>query len=57
MKYVKYYKGTNAPFDVTKEEAKSTLEGYWNPEFLNDIFDNEKSFRLETPYSIVFTIK
>lgn len=55
MKYIKYYKGTTQPFEITKEEAKSTLAGHWKPEFLDDIFDNEKVFRLDTPYSTVET--
>lgn len=56
MKYFKRYKECDAkPFEVTKEEAKRTLEGYWEQEALDDIFEKEKPFRLWTPYAEVWT--
>ena len=55
MKYMKCYHGTTKYFDITKDEARSSLEGTYKPEFLDDIFENEKSFRLETPYSTIET--
>lgn len=55
-KYFKQYKGTQfAPQEVTKETARETLEGYYKKEALDDIFDNDRGFRLETSYSIVWT--
>ena len=56
MKYFKQYKEKNSKsFEVSKNEAIRTLEGYWKPEALNDIFDNEKGFRLFTPFADVWT--
>lgn len=55
MKYIKYYTATSQPFEITKSEARKTLDGYWKAEALNDIFDNEKMFRLYTPFSVVET--
>lgn len=55
MKYIKYYTTTSQPFEITKSEARKTLDGYWKAEALNDIFDNEKMFRLYTPFSVVET--
>lgn len=55
-KYFKQYKGTQfAPQEVTKEKARETLEGYYKKEALDDIFDNDREFRLETSYSIIWT--
>ena len=56
MKYFKVYKGTNWTHqEVSKEEARKTLEGHYKKEALDDIFDNERGFRLETPFAIVWT--
>ena len=56
MKYYKIYEEVNAkPFEISKDEARRTLEGYWKPEALDDIFDNEKSFRLFNKFSTVWT--
>ena len=56
MKYIKTYKSANSkPCEITKDEARKTLEGYWKAEALNDIFDNGKMFRLYTPFSVVET--
>lgn len=55
MKYYKMYKETGECFEITKEEAKSTLEGWWDQKALDEIFDNDKSFRLYTPVSDVWT--
>lgn len=58
IKYYKLYKGTQfAPQEVTKEEARKTLEGYYKAEALDDIFDNGKGFRLATAYSEIWTSK
>lgn len=56
MRYFKQYKEAGEkPFEVTKEEAAETLAGYWNAESLKDIFDNDRCFRLWTPFSEVWT--
>lgn len=56
MKYIKFYRdGNSNSFEITKDEARRTLEGYWKPEALDDIFDNEKGFRLYSPFAIVWT--
>ena len=56
MTYYKLYKGTQfAPQEVTKEKARETLEGYYNKEALDDIFENGKEFRLATAYSEIWT--
>lgn len=57
MKYFKQYKEINAiPFEITKEEARKTLEGYWIEDAINDMFENDRQFRLFTPFSIVWTM-
>lgn len=56
MKYFKQYKDAGAqPVEVTKEEAKRTLEGWWEQKALDDMFDNDKAFRLFTAYVDVWT--
>ena len=56
MKYYKQYKEPNAkPFEISKDEARQSLEGYWKPEALDEIFDKEKGFRLFTPFAIIWT--
>lgn len=56
IKYYKLYKGTQfAPREVSVKEAMQSLEGYYKDDALKDIFDNEKEFRLSTPYSEVWT--
>ena len=44
-------------FEVTKEEARQTLEGYWDTECLDRIFGNEIVFRLFTPFAEVWVKK
>ena len=57
MKYFKQYKEINAiPFEITKEEARKTLEGHWIEDAVNDIFENDRQFRLFTPFSTVWTM-
>lgn len=56
MKYFKIYKETGAEAEeITKAEAKRTLEGWWKQEALDDIFDNEKAFHLWTAFAEVWT--
>lgn len=57
MKYFKQYKEINAtPFEITKEEARKTLKGYWVEDAVKDIFENDRQFRLFTPFSTVWTM-
>lgn len=55
MKYFKQYKGSEEVKEITKEEAKRTLDGWWKEEALKDVFENEKPFRLYTAYAEVWT--
>lgn len=56
MKYYKQYKEADAEaVEVTKAEAKRTLEGWWAQEALDEIFEQERGFRLYTPYADVWT--
>lgn len=57
MRYYKQYKEINAtPFEIAKEEARKTLEGYWIKDAVKDIFENDRQFRLFTPFSTVWTM-
>ena len=56
MKYFKQYKEADAvAMEITKEEAQHTLEGWWTDESLEDIFTNDRMFRLYTAFCIVWT--
>lgn len=57
MRYFQKYKEPNATeFEITKKEAKRILEGNWKQEMLEDIFENDKSFRLFTMFSVIWTM-
>ena len=56
MKYFKQYKGEDEVKEITKEEARRTLEGWWKDEALEDIFNNDKCFRLFTAFCEVWTM-
>ena len=56
LRYYKLYREQNAKaVEITKAEARQTLEGYWAD--LDRIFDNDIGFQLYTPYAIVWTAK
>ena len=56
MKYYKQYKEDGAEaIEITKGEARHSLDGWWKEEALDDIIKNEKEFRLYTPYVDVWT--
>ena len=56
MRYFKQYKDKDAEaVEITREEAKRTLEGWWQEDCLTDIFENNREFRLYTAYSTVWT--
>lgn len=57
MRYFQQYKEPNAEvIEITKERARFVLEGNWKEEMLEDIFENNKSFRLFTPFSKIWTM-
>ena len=41
---------------ITKEEARYFLKGAYVEEAVDDIIDNNKSFRLRTPYRDIWTV-
>lgn len=55
MKYFKQYRGEDEVKEIAKEEAKHYLEGWWKDDALEDIFANNKAFRLWTPYCEIWT--
>ena len=56
MTYFKQYKEVNAkPFEISAEEARHALDGNWKSEYLDDIFNNNKCFRLYTPFAEIYT--
>ena len=55
MKYFKQFKGKDEVMEITKEQARNTLDGYWKDEWLDEIFAKEKKFRLSTNMSYVWT--
>lgn len=55
MKYYKLYREPGSEyFEITKEEARQTLESYYTPECIDRIFNEELSFRLCTSFSTVW---
>ena len=58
MKYFKQYKEPEAKaFEITKEEAKQSLEGYWNQDALNEMFESDTPVKLFTPWAEVWSVK
>ena len=55
MKYFKQFIGKDEVKEITKQQARDTLTGWWKEECLEDVFTNNKSFRLYNPFSIVWT--
>jgi len=55
MRYFKQYKDADHSEEITQDEAKHLLEGWWKEESLNEILNNKKQFRLFTPYVDVWT--
>lgn len=41
--------------EIPKSKARELLSGYWKEECLEDIFNNEKVFRLSTPYRTIWS--
>jgi len=56
MKYWALFKDPKAEKkEITKEQARDCLTDYWKPEYLADLFDNNKEFRLWTSFYDVWT--
>ena len=56
MTYWKQYKEEGAKaVEITKAEARKTLDGHWDAKQLDEIFDNGIGFRLFTPFAEVWT--
>lgn len=55
MKYFKQFKGDDDVVEITKEQARHTLDGYWKDKWLDEIFAKEKQFKLSTNYAYVWT--
>lgn len=55
MKYFKKYVDENDAVEVTAEEAKRALDGWWDRDCLDEVFANASAFRLWTPYCEVWT--
>lgn len=55
MRYFKQYKDADHSEEITKEEARYLLEGWWHETMLDEIFDNNGGFRLYTAYVDVWT--
>lgn len=56
VRYYKKYKDMDAKaFEITKAEARQTLDGYWDKDSLDHIFNDEVGFRLYTPYAEVWS--
>lgn len=57
MKYMRKNKEfKSVAEEIIWEEARLLLEGYWVAESLDDIFENDRLFRLYTPDIDVWTV-
>ena len=55
MRYFSIFKGESAVEELSKERAKVLLERCYLQNFVDDIFDNDRSFRLETMFRTIWT--
>ena len=55
MKYFSTIKGEMKVEELTKERAKFLLEGCYKKSAVNDIFNNERSFCLQTMTRTIWT--
>ena len=55
MKYLTRRHDQEMIEELTAEQARFYLEGYWKDETLADIFDGGKHFKLFTPYRDIWT--
>ena len=56
MKYFKQYNNEDYSFEISKERARETLTGWYKESFVNEIIDEGKPFRLNTPVSTIYTM-
>lgn len=56
MKYYTKIRDTEKVRQVTADEARRLLTGYWKEECLDDIFGGGRRFKLWTAYSEVWTV-
>ena len=55
MEYYTLIHGETEPMQITKEEARYFLEGCYVKEFVDDIINNDKFFKLHTPIRMIWT--
>ena len=55
MRYFYEDKDTGKVAEIDKETARRWLDGNWKEEYLDDIFDNDRMFRLYTAFSTIWT--
>lgn len=53
---MRYFKNDVTPIEITKTQARNLLTGYWTEKVLDEIFCYEYNFRLNTPYSVIWTM-
>ena len=56
MKYLSKRHTEEEIEEISKEDAGFYLTGSFNEGFVNDIIDNNKAFRLSTPYRDIWTV-
>ena len=55
MKYYKLNNNEVEPMQITKEEARYFLGGYYKKSFVDEVIEGEQVFRLKTPYAEIWT--
>lgn len=55
MKYYTRMLTEETTSEITKEQARFYLEGAYIKEHVSYVIDEEKSFRLKTPYRVIWT--
>ena len=55
MKYYSRFKGEKEVEELTKERTQFLLERYYTKEFVDDVIDNERGFRLQTIMREIWT--
>lgn len=55
MKYFTMRHGEKEPMQITKDKAEWFLGGCYKKEAVRDIFENDREFRLRTPYRVIWT--
>lgn len=55
MKYLSIIRGEKQVEEISKDRARFLLEGAYEKEAVNDIFDNNRSFRLQTMTRDIWT--